>query len=195
MKCVLEDNSVKQKMPVCFLKTVILLSVTHVFAFPKAVNGKQSESRAADIIKNWIRTRYTIEFFGAWEMIHNPNFKVVEFDHFRMQAGLPSFVMSVSEWIEKTNAIGISVKKMVLRDHRCKLLKRRMIGRNGGRWSKSGDSRVRVREEMVIQNRAVRAMENNLFGVKKIMEFAFSYRYISYICSIVFLTMIAVYNY
>ena len=53
-------------------------------------NGKQSESRAADVIKNWIRTRYTIEFLGTWEMIHNPNFKVVEFDHFRMQAGLPS---------------------------------------------------------------------------------------------------------
>jgi hypothetical protein len=47
-------------------------------------NGKQSESRAADIIKNWIRTRYTIEFLGTWEMIHNPNFKVVEFDHIRM---------------------------------------------------------------------------------------------------------------
>ena len=74
-------------------------------------NGKQSESRAADIIKNWLRTRYTIEFLGTWEMIHNPNFKVVEFDHFRMQAGLPNFVMSVSEWIEKTNAIGIIVKK------------------------------------------------------------------------------------
>ena len=44
-------------------------------------------------------------------MIHNPYFKVVEFDHFRMQAGLPSFVMSVSEWVEKTNAIGIVVKK------------------------------------------------------------------------------------
>jgi hypothetical protein len=44
-------------------------------------------------------------------MIHNPNFKVVEFDHFRMQAGLPNFVMSVSEWIDKTNAIGIIVKK------------------------------------------------------------------------------------
>ena len=63
------------------------------------------------IIKNWIRTRYTIEFLGTWEMIHNPNFKVVEFDHFRMQAGLPNFVMRVSEWIEKTNAIGIIVKK------------------------------------------------------------------------------------
>ena len=44
-------------------------------------------------------------------MIHNPHFKVVEFDHFRMQAGLPNFVVSVSEWIEKTNAIGIIVKK------------------------------------------------------------------------------------
>ena len=60
-------------------------------------NGKQSESRAADIIKNWIRTRYTIEFLGTWEMIHNPNFKVVEFDHFRMQAGVLSFVLSVSD--------------------------------------------------------------------------------------------------
>lgn len=74
-------------------------------------NGKQSESRAADIIKNWIRTRYTIEFLGTWEMIHNPKFKVVEFDHFRMSAGLPSFVLSASEWIERTNAVGIIVKK------------------------------------------------------------------------------------
>ena len=74
--------------------------------------GKQDESRAADvIIKNWIRTRYAIEFLGTWETIHNPNFKVVEFDHFKMQAGLPSFTLSASEWIEKTNAIGIIVKK------------------------------------------------------------------------------------
>ena len=74
-------------------------------------NAKDSESRAADIIKNWIRNRYTIEYLGTWEQIHNPNFKVVEFDHFKSQAGLPSFVMSVSEWIERTNAIGIIVKR------------------------------------------------------------------------------------
>ena len=60
-------------------------------------NAKESESRAADIIKNWLRNRYTIEFLGTWEMIHNPYFKVVEFDHFKMQAGLPNFVLSVSE--------------------------------------------------------------------------------------------------
>ena len=74
-------------------------------------NAKEAESRAADIIKNWIRNRYTIEFLGTWEMIHNLDFKVVEFDHFKKEAGLPSFVMSVSEWIENTNAVGIIVKK------------------------------------------------------------------------------------
>lgn len=74
-------------------------------------NAKESESRAADIIKNWLRNRYTLEFLGTWEMVHNPNFKVVEFDHLKSQAGLPNFVMSVSEWIERTSAVGIIVKR------------------------------------------------------------------------------------
>ncbi len=52
-----------------------------------------------------------LEFLGTWEQINNPSFKVVEFDHFKSQAGLPSLVLSVSEWIEKTNAVGIIVKK------------------------------------------------------------------------------------
>ena len=72
--------------------------------------SKEGDSRAADIIKNWIRNRGTIEFIGTWEEIHNPDFKVVEFDHFRMNAGLTSFVLSPGKWIEKTNAIGIFVK-------------------------------------------------------------------------------------
>ncbi len=74
-------------------------------------SAKDGDGRAADVITNRIRTRYTIEFLGTWEIIHNPNFKVVEFDNFRMSAGLPSFVLSASEWVEKTNAIGIIVKK------------------------------------------------------------------------------------
>lgn len=73
--------------------------------------AKEGDNRSADIIKNWLRNRYTIEFLGTWEVIHNPDFKVVEFDHFRMSAGLPSFVLSASEWIERTNTIGIMVKK------------------------------------------------------------------------------------
>ena len=74
-------------------------------------SAKEGDSRAADVIKNWIRSRYTIEFLGTWEIIHNPNFKVVKFDHFRKSAGLPSFVLSASEWIEQTNAIGIIGQK------------------------------------------------------------------------------------
>ncbi|HZK06673.1 MAG TPA: KilA-N domain-containing protein [Bacteroidales bacterium] len=62
-------------------------------------NAKESVSRAADIIKNWLRNRYTLEFLGTWEQINNPEFKVVEFDHFKSQAGLPGFVLSASEWI------------------------------------------------------------------------------------------------
>jgi hypothetical protein len=70
-------------------------------------NAKEGESRAADVIKNWIRNRSTLEFLGTWEQMHNPDFKVVEFDHFRMEAGMPSFVLSPGQWVEKTNAIGI----------------------------------------------------------------------------------------
>ena len=73
-------------------------------------SAKSDHVRAADVIKNWIRNRNTLEFLGTWEQIYNPAFKVVEFDHFRINAGLHSFVLSVSEWIEQTGAIGLFVK-------------------------------------------------------------------------------------
>ena len=91
--------------------TVIQLNNADYISLTDMANAKGSASRAADTIKNWLRNRYTLEFLGTWEIIHNPNFKVVEFDHFKSQAGLPNFVMSVSEWIEKTDAIGIGVQK------------------------------------------------------------------------------------
>jgi hypothetical protein len=73
-------------------------------------NAKSGKGRAADIIKNWLRTRTTLEFLGTWEQMYNPDFKVVEFDHFKGEAGLPTFTMSASEWISNTNAVGIKVK-------------------------------------------------------------------------------------
>jgi hypothetical protein len=63
-----------------------------------------------DIIKNWLRNRNTIELLGFWEIFNNPNFKPVEFDGFRKQAGLNSFTMTAKKWIESTNAIGIISK-------------------------------------------------------------------------------------
>ena len=63
-----------------------------------------------DIIKNWLRNRNTIELLGFWELLHNPNFKPVEFDGFRRQAGLNSFTMTPKKWIETTNSIGLISK-------------------------------------------------------------------------------------
>jgi hypothetical protein len=91
--------------------TIISVDQRDYISLTDMANAKESASRAADIIKNWLRNRYTLEFLGTWEQINNPWFKVVEFDHFKSQAGLPSFVLSVSEWIKKTNAVGIIVKK------------------------------------------------------------------------------------
>ena len=91
--------------------TVLSVEEQDYISLTDMATAKEGDSRSADIIKNWLRNRYTIEFLGTWEVIHNPNFKVVEFDHFRMSAGLPSFVLSASEWIERTNAVGIIVKK------------------------------------------------------------------------------------
>ena len=91
--------------------TVVNIEEHDYISLTDMAGAKENDARAADVIKNWLRNRYTIEFLGTWEMIHNPDFKVVEFDHFRKEAGLPTFVLSCSEWIEKTNAIGIVVKK------------------------------------------------------------------------------------
>lgn len=63
-----------------------------------------------DHIRNWMRNRNTVEFIGLWETINNPNFKGVEFDTFRKQAGLNSFNLTPKKWIEATNAIGLISK-------------------------------------------------------------------------------------
>jgi len=61
-------------------------------------------------IRNWMRNRNTVEFIGLWETLNNPNFKPVEFDRFRKQAGLNSFNLTPKKWIEATNAIGLISK-------------------------------------------------------------------------------------
>ena len=72
---------------------------------------KEGKSKSDDIIRNWLRNRITLEFLGTWESMYNMNFNSVEFDGFRKNAGLHTFTMSVSQWCEKTNAIGIYSKR------------------------------------------------------------------------------------
>jgi hypothetical protein len=59
------------------------------------------------VIANWLSTKYTIQFMGAWEKVHNSNFNVMEFNNIRNEAGSNGFILSSSKWIQKTNAIGI----------------------------------------------------------------------------------------
>ena len=62
------------------------------------------------IINNWMRSRSTIEFLGLWEKLSNPDFKPIEFERFKNEAGNNYFVLSPKRWIESTNAIGITSK-------------------------------------------------------------------------------------
>ena len=72
--------------------------------------ARYKSDEAKDVIKNWMRSKDTIEFLGLWEKLHNNNFKGVEFDSFRNQAGSNAFTMSPTKWIETTGAIGIVCK-------------------------------------------------------------------------------------
>ena len=71
------------------------------------------------LIEKWLRNKNTIEFMGIWEEMYNPIFNSPEFEGIKNEAGLNRFVMSVKQWISKTNAIGIVAKS----------------GRNGGTYA------------------------------------------------------------
>ena len=73
--------------------------------------AKSDSVRAADVVRNWLRNRGTLEYLSVWEQIYNPNFKVFESEQFKKQAGLLTFTPSVSEWVNETNAIGLYVKR------------------------------------------------------------------------------------
>jgi len=81
--------------------------------------AKYKSDEPNDVIKNWMRSKDTIEFLGLWEQLNNPNFKPVEFDGFKKQAGYNSFTLSPKKWIESTQAIGLISK----------------AGRNGGTFA------------------------------------------------------------
>ena len=71
----------------------------------------KSADRAGVVIGNWLRNRNTIEFLGIWERLNNADFKHIEFDVFKAEAGLNSFTLTPKQWIEKTNAKGLTSKQ------------------------------------------------------------------------------------
>ena len=91
------------------LDTEILVTQDEYISLTDIAKYKNSKD-ANEIIRNWLRNRNTIEFLGIWERIHNDNFKPIEFDGFRKEAGLNSFTLSTQKWVETTNAIGLVAK-------------------------------------------------------------------------------------
>ena len=69
--------------------------------------AKYKTSEPDIVIANWMRNRMTIEYLGLWEILYNPNFKPLEFEGFKKEAGLNAFTLSPKKWIETTNAMGI----------------------------------------------------------------------------------------
>ncbi len=98
MKKEIEVKGVKLRLVKIFNDDFISLS-----DMIKAKNGDY-------FISDWLRNRNTIEFLGFWEKVNNPNFNYGEFDIIKSFAGLNNYRLSVKEWVEKTNAIGIIAK-------------------------------------------------------------------------------------
>lgn len=72
--------------------------------------AKRKSDDPSAVIGNWIRNRNTIEYLGIWETLYNPDFKLLEFEGFRKEAGLNAFTLSPQKWVITTNAAGIYVK-------------------------------------------------------------------------------------
>ena len=90
--------------------TVMSIDQRDYISLTDMAKARTDAGRAADVIKNWLRARSTLEFLGTWEIMYNPDFKVVEFDHFKSEAGLHTFTLSAKEGIESTHAIGMYVQ-------------------------------------------------------------------------------------
>jgi hypothetical protein len=88
--------------------TVVSINETDFISLTDIAKFKTDDTSA--VIGNWMRNRNTIEFLGIWETLYNSNFKPLEFEGFRKEAGLNAFTMSPQKWVTSTGAIGIIVK-------------------------------------------------------------------------------------
>lgn len=72
--------------------------------------ARKFNERTDQIISNWLRSRSTVDFLGTWEIIHNEHFNPLEFEGIRNMSGANTFVLTISDWVRATGAIGIQAK-------------------------------------------------------------------------------------
>ena len=89
---------------------VTILKINEVDYISLTDIAKYKSDDPSTVIGNWLRNRNTIEYLGIWETLYNPNFKPLEFEEFKIEAGLNAFTLSPQKWILSTHAIGITSK-------------------------------------------------------------------------------------
>jgi len=89
--------------------TIVKIDEIDYISLTDIAKVKNSDD-ANGVIANWMRNRNTIEYLGIWEYLYNPDFKPLEFEGFKNEAGANAFTLSPQKWIEATNAIGIISK-------------------------------------------------------------------------------------
>lgn len=100
----------QNKIEVKGISVTVIKSGTDDFISLTDIARNKNAEEPKDVVKNWMRSRTTIEFLGLWEQLNNPGFKGVEFDTFLFEAGSNSFTLSPSKWIDATNAKGLISK-------------------------------------------------------------------------------------
>ena len=100
----------KQKIEIKGSKITIVKSENEDYISITDIAKHKNAEATGLVISHWMSTRYTIEFMGLWEKMHNPNFNVTEYSNIRNASGSNGFILSSKNWINSTNAIGIVAK-------------------------------------------------------------------------------------
>jgi hypothetical protein len=105
-----DDMSKTQKIQVHGNEITVISSAQHDYISLTDIAKHKNQESTGLVISHWMSTKFTIEFMGLWEQMHNPDFNVTEFSNIKNEAGSNGFVLSSKQWIEKTNAIGVTSK-------------------------------------------------------------------------------------
>ena len=89
---------------------VVVISINNTDYISLTDIAKYKTDDSSAVIGNWMRNRNTLEFLGIWETLYNSDFKPLEFEGFKKEAGLNAFTLSPLKWVNATNAVGIVVK-------------------------------------------------------------------------------------
>ena len=99
-----------QKIHVHGKEITVISSAQHDYISLTDIAKHKNQELTGLVISHWMSTKFTIEFMGLWEQMHNPDFNVTEFSNIKNDAGSNYFGLSPQRWIEATNAIGIISK-------------------------------------------------------------------------------------